>query len=150
MLKPPKRFRDSNQRPMATGPRFRKWLVVFVHALSIVALCSVAHAEDPREIAVSLIQLIANPTAFDGKRVLVVGYLTVEFENEAIWLSELDAKHGITRNSLWLYVSDPVYANRARFHNRYGLVVGTFNAHRRGHLSLSGGAIENITRLEPH
>ena len=129
----------------------RKSVVVLAQALSILASsCSVAHAEDPREIAVSLIQLIANPTAFDRKRVLVVGYMTLDFENQAIWLSELDAKHGITRNSLWLEVDNSVYANRARIHNRYGLVVGTFNARRRGHLDLSGGAIENISRLEPN
>jgi hypothetical protein len=118
--------------------------------MSVIAPCSVAHADDPLEIAVSLIQLIANPTAFDGKRVLVKGYITLEFENQAIWLSELDAKHIITRNSLWLDVDDPVYANRARFHNRYGLVVGTFTARRHGHLSLFGGAIEKISRLEPN
>jgi hypothetical protein len=135
---------------MASGPRFRRWVVVFVHALSFVALCSVTHGEDdPREIAVSLIQLVANPTAFDGKRVLVEGYVTLEFEHQAIWLSELDAKHIIPRNGLWLNVDNRVYANRARIHNRYGLVVGTFNARNRGHLDLFGGAIESITRLDP-
>ena len=78
------------------------------------------------------------------------GRLRPEKGSQAIWLSELDAKHIITRNSLWLDVDKAVYANRARIHNRYGLVVGTFNARRRGHLSLFGGAIETITRLEPH
>jgi hypothetical protein len=133
----------------ARPAQFARYVLVLVQAFGIIA-CSVAHAEDPREIAVSIIQLIANPAAFDGKRVLVVGYLTLEFENHAIWLSELDARHIITRNSLWLDVDihGPFYANRAKLHNRYGLVVGTFNAGRRGHLGLFGAEIENITRLE--
>jgi hypothetical protein len=105
---------------------------------------SSTRAQDPREMLVSLIQLIANPTAFDQKRVLVMGYVTLEFENQHIYLSEADAKHGITRNSLWLDVSDATYANRARFHQRYVLVEGTFNARRRGHLGLSSGEIRNI------
>jgi hypothetical protein len=129
--------------------RLRKWIVALVQVLSVIAPGSLVNAEDPLEIAVSLIQLTANPTAFDGKGVLVQGYVTLEFENQAIWLSELDAKHVITRNSLWLDVDNPVYANRAKIHNRYGLVVGTFNARRRGHLGLFAGAIENITRLDP-
>ena len=97
---------------------------------------------------VSLIQVIANPTAFDQKRVLVMGYAVLKFESQHIYLNEADAKHGITRNSLWLEVSDQMYATRARFHERYVLVEGTFNARRRGHLGLSSGSLENIGRLE--
>jgi hypothetical protein len=134
-----------------TDGRFRlsKWIAALLQVLSVISPCSLVNAENPLEIAVSLIQLIANPTAFDGKRVLVKGYVTLEFEKQAIWLSELDAKHIITRNSIWLDVENPVYANRAKIHTRYALVVGTFNAGRRGHLGLSAGAIENITRLDP-
>ncbi|MFZ1058039.1 MAG: hypothetical protein WAP47_02480 [Candidatus Rokuibacteriota bacterium] len=97
---------------------------------------------------VSLIQIIANPTAFDQRRVLVEGYVVLEFEHQAIYLSEADAKHTITRNGLWLDVNERVYAARARFHGRYALVEGTFNARRRGHLGLSSGVIENIGRFE--
>jgi hypothetical protein len=126
----------------------RKAIVAIIIAVSALAMFSSTRAQDPREMLVSLIQLIANPTAFDQKRVLVMGYVTLEFENQHIYLSEADAKHGITRNSLWLDVSDATYANRARFHQRYVLVEGTFNARRRGHLGLSSGEIRNIGRLD--
>lgn len=97
---------------------------------------------------VSLILLIANPTAFDQKRVLVKGYVVLEFESQHMYLSEADAKHLITRNSVWLDVSEAVYAKRTEFNRRYVLVEGTFNARRRGHLGLSSGEIGNIGRFE--
>jgi hypothetical protein len=97
---------------------------------------------------VSLIQIIANPRAFDQKRVAVKGYVVLEFEHQALYLSEADAKYVITSNGLWLDVNDAIYANRARFNRRYVLVEGTFNARLRGHLSLFTGRIENIGRFE--
>jgi hypothetical protein len=105
-------------------------------------------AQDPRDLVVSLVQLIANPTAFDQKRVLVKGYVVMEFEDQQMYLSEADAKHSITRNGVWLAVNETIYANRARFHRRYVLVEGTFTARRRGHLGMSSGEIDNIVRSE--
>ena len=97
---------------------------------------------------VSLIQIIANPTAFDQKKVALKGYVVMAFEHQALYLSEADAKYVITKNGLWLDVSDAIYANRARFHQRYVLVEGTFNARLRCHLSLFTGRIENIRRFD--
>ena len=119
-----------------------------VIGLSALALSSAARAHDPRDIWVSLIQIIANPAAFDQKRVGLKGYVILEFEHQALYLSEADAKHVITKNGLWLDVSDAIYANRERFHRRYVLVEGTFNARLRGHLSLFTGRIENISRFD--
>lgn len=124
-------------------------ILVALIGLIVIHVPSVALSQTVREMFVSIIQLIANPTAFDQKRVLVMGYAVLKFESQHIYLSETDAKHGITKNSLWLDVSDQLYAERARFDQRYVLVEGTFNARRRGHLGLSSGSLENIERLEP-
>lgn len=105
-------------------------------------------AVDDRSIAVSLIQLIANPTIFNQKRFLVEGYVVLEFESEHLFLNELDARHGIMRNGVWLDVGDAIYAKRAEFHKRYVRVEGTFDAGRRGHGGLSSGEISQITRFE--
>jgi hypothetical protein len=90
-----------------------------VIGLSALALSSSTRAQDPRDMWVSLIQIIANPTAFDQKRVAVKGYVVLEFEHQAVYLSEADAKHVITNNGLWLDVSDAIFSNRARFHRRW-------------------------------
>lgn len=51
---------------------------------------------------VSLIQLIAQPEKFEGKRVRFIGFLRIEFEGNAIYLHREDFDHGITKNGLWL------------------------------------------------
>jgi len=99
---------------------------------------------------VSLIQLIASANAFDGQRVIVYGYATLEFEHNAIYLSEADARHATTPNGLWLDlpINGVIYENRKTVNGRYVLIEGIFNARRRGHGSLFSGTIENITRFE--
>jgi hypothetical protein len=52
----------------------------------------------------SLIELIANPTKFDGKRVRIIGFLRLEFEGNAIYLSKSDFEHGVTKNGLWVSI----------------------------------------------
>lgn len=123
-------------------------IVTLVSLGASVDLSPPVNAQLSREMLVSLIQLIANPTEFDQKRVVVKGYVVLEFEDKSLYLSEADAKHGITRNSVWLNVSDAIYSDRARFHQRYVLVEGTFSSRRRGHLGLSSGEIENIGRFD--
>ncbi len=130
------------------GAFLKKGLAAIVIGLSAVVCSSSTFAQDPGQMTVSLIQLIATPREFDQKRVIVEGYVVLRFEGQAIYLSEADAKHTITRNGLWLEVSDATYANRARFHKRWALVEGTFNARNRGHLDLFSGAIEGISRLK--
>src|SRR5260370_15030440 len=53
---------------------------------SSIILVSPLLAEDPLEMLVSLVQVIANPTKFDQKRVRVQGYVVLEFENQRIYL----------------------------------------------------------------
>src|SRR5207247_2322164 len=126
----------------------RKAIVTMIVGIGAIALYSQALADDKPAILVSLVQLIANPAAFDQKRVQVQGFVVLKFEHQAIYLSEADAKHAITRNGVWMDVSDALNANRSSVHQRYALVEGTFNARRGGHLSLFSGVIEDISRLE--
>src|SRR5262245_41130308 len=74
--------------------------------LSATTFVSPLLAQDPRQMLISLVQLIANPTVFDEKRVAVRGYVVLEFEHQVMYLSESDAKHLITRNGVWLDVKD--------------------------------------------
>ena len=127
----------------------KQWLTWTVVVIAMVMTCAAATAGQ-QSVLVSLIQLIANASAFDQQRVMLYGYAMLEYEHKAIYLSEGDAKHGTTRNALWLDVpmESAIYANRANSHGRYVLVEGTFNARRRGHGNVFSGTIENITRFE--
>lgn len=98
---------------------------------------------------VSIIQLIATPERFHGKRVRVVGYLWLEFEGNGIYLSESDRTHGVYKNGLWVSFAEGVLDSRQAYSGRYVLLEGTFNAEAHGHLGLWSGTIEQITRALP-
>src|SRR6266550_8819901 len=100
----------------------------------------------------SLLELIARPELYDGRRVRIIGFINFELEGNAIFLSSEDWKHAVLRNGLWVdppaaFKSDsgptPKQPNR-----RYVIIEGTFNARNTGHMGLFSGAIERVTRLD--
>jgi hypothetical protein len=93
---------------------------------------------------VSIVELIATPRLYDGKRVRVTGWLHLEFEGNAIYLHRDDQVHGLTRNGLW--VSFARQQGDSSCAGGYALVEGTFNAGHHGHMGLWSGAIEGIDR----
>lgn len=100
-------------------------------------------------IDVSIIQLISNPDKFDGKYVRLIGYVHLEFEGDAIFLHEDDYKYGLTRNGLWLNLTQDCCGKDIRFFNKkYVLVEGTFSAKNHGHMDLFSGAVDKIKRFQ--
>jgi len=95
---------------------------------------------------VSLVQLIANPKDYDGKFVRVVGFVSMEFEGNAIYLHEDDYRHSIFKNGLWIGLTDDMQKNKADLDKRYLVIEGTFNANEYGHMGAWSGTIEKITR----
>ncbi|WP_431050535.1 hypothetical protein [Roseateles sp. L2-2] len=108
-----------------------------------------ALAQVTAPIHTSLIQLIAHPKEFDGKRVQIVGFVRLEFEGNAIYLHRDDELHGILKNGLWLNVEKLSKSDRLQFDGRYAFVEGTFSMEDQGHLGLWSGALRDITRMEP-
>ncbi|HYT91974.1 MAG TPA: sigma-70 family RNA polymerase sigma factor [Gemmataceae bacterium] len=102
-------------------------------------------------LAVSLIQLIATPKAFDGKYVRVWGFVRFEHEGSAIYLHREDFEQALTKNGLWLVATDiPAEgSDEAKVNNRYALIEGRFNAGERGHRGLWSGSLDRITRMIP-
>jgi hypothetical protein len=102
-------------------------------------------------LAVSLLQLIATPDAFDGKYVRIHGFVCIEHEGTATYLHREDAEHMLTKNGLWLAANDaaPEGSKEAQVKDRYALIEGRFTAKKKGHMGLWSGSIEDITRMEP-
>ena len=100
----------------------------------------------PDAVDVSLVQLIATPERFHGKRVRVIGFVRLEFEGDAIYLHGDDYKHRLSRNGLWIDVPEKMEARRAEFDRRYVLIEGVFDAQNRGHLDSFSGSIRNLNR----
>ncbi len=97
---------------------------------------------------VSLVQLIANPKDYHDKVVRVIGFVSLEFEGDAIYLHQDDYKHSVCKNGLWLDASDDVRKKKADFDKKYVLVEGTFNAKKTGHMGLFSGSIQKISRFD--
>ena len=97
---------------------------------------------------VSMIQLIATPERYHGKLVRVIGFVRLEFEGNAIYMHHDDLKYGLTKNGLWLSITDQIRKERDKYTDKYILVEGTFNSQNHGHMGLNSGAIENIKRFQ--
>ena len=100
---------------------------------------------------VSLLELIANPERFHGRRVLVRGYARIEFEGSAVYLSKESFEASSRRDALWLTpaAGSPFAEPGATFGPRYADVVGRFDALDRGHFGMYSGAINDATRIVP-
>lgn len=93
---------------------------------------------------ISLLELIANPIPFHGRRIRVVGFAHFEFEGNALYVHELDWQHNIFKNGVW--VDPPQGADSLSGH--YVLIEGRFNGKLHGHLGGWSGAIDSVTRLQ--
>jgi hypothetical protein len=97
---------------------------------------------------VSILQLIATPERYDGKRVAFEGFLHLEFEGNAIFLSQNDYIHRISKNSIWVVRNAVLNAKYTRINSHYVMIAGTFDAANKGHMSSSSGALKDITAVD--
>jgi hypothetical protein len=98
---------------------------------------------------VSLIQLIANPKAYDGKTVRIIGFLHLEFEGSVIYLHNEDFVHGVSKNGLWIEIpSDMTKEQIDAVNDHYVICTARFIAKMHGHMGMNSGEVANVTRLE--
>jgi hypothetical protein len=107
---------------------------------------------NPDEIVdVSILQLLCNPEKYDGKLVMVKGFIKLEFEGTAIYFHEEDCKNHISQNSIWLNISrETYYSLKPECSDKYGSVIGTFNADQKGHFGGFSGEIISINGIFPN
>jgi hypothetical protein len=115
---------------------------------ALIILASGAAGPDTGAIVeVSLIQLLARPLDFDGRRVRVVGYVTVGFEEQAVFLNPQDYENGVLNNSVVLHISTDDIPFKS---NEYALVEGVFHAETPTYHVRGGPAEFNpVTKIEP-
>lgn len=99
--------------------------------------------------SVSMIQLIANPQAWDGKHIRVIGFLRLEFEGDALYLHREDYAQGITNDAVWIdRPKDLTVAQQKQVNSGYVILEGVFRAAKHGHMGLFSGTISDIGRIE--
>jgi hypothetical protein len=91
-----------------------------------------------------VIQLIATPERFDGKRIRVTGYLNIQFEDMALYLHEEDCMQGIQKNAFWIELPNSLSQTPAG----YVTVEAVLDPSRHGHLSAYQGTLTDVTSLD--
>jgi hypothetical protein len=92
------------------------------------------------------VELIGNPERYHDRQVVVRGYLSVESENDSLFLHREDYENHLVKNAVALSASS--YPDIAKFANRYVTVVGTFEAVPRDERFAWAGRITKIKRVE--
>ena len=97
---------------------------------------------------VPLLSLVANSVWNHCNRVRTIGYLNLEFEGNAIYVSQESHGVGIHKNAVWLELPEECVDFGHELNRKWVVVEGTFNAFDQGHFSLFAGGLFNITRIE--
>ena len=86
----------------------KTFMIVFVMAnmLAIVSCSGKSNNGDSDEdaIYVSIIQLIANPAEYHGKKIRITGVAHLAYEENEIYISKDDWYYSISENALWVCV----------------------------------------------
>lgn len=125
--------------------------VFLVAALFFVSLrLFQKHFEKSALQEVTIIQLLASPEKYDGKRVRVIAVGNLEFEGDGLYLGKEDLLY-YTGNCIWLdFVGNTIipYEEIKQYNGKYVIVEGIF--HKDDFISTNGfhGKITDITRYD--
>jgi hypothetical protein len=110
---------------------------------------------DPADFSgetVSLVQLIASPFTYSGRKVRLIAYVSFDFEGEGLFIHKEDYEHGISLNAIRIVIpSDLSQAARKALDKRYVICEGVFVAskHHSSEELFANGTLMKITRIEP-
>jgi hypothetical protein len=92
---------------------------------------------------VSMVRLLANPEAYDGQAIQVTGFLVLEFENQALYLSRDVAELNLFAESIWVTFDERLLpaAGGLAWNRHAAMLEGTFDADDRGHMGLFSGQL---------
>jgi hypothetical protein len=108
--------------------------------------------EHPYKTEPSLIHIMAHPDQYHGKKVFVAGFLRIQKEGNAIYLSENDDQHIMTCNAFWVSLENNTMkmSNQElakEFSCKYVYLQGTFDKDEHGHMDSYQGGFKNITHI---
>lgn len=115
-------------------------------ALPLVAGGQDAGEVEPAARPVSLVAVLANPDAFDDREITLVGYVSLGFEEQAIWLVPDDYENAILDNSVGIYTMTIRSLNR----NGYAEVKGVFHKKKYPQESRAGDIEPKYVKPWPH
>src|SRR3569833_2061080 len=99
---------------------------------------------------IPLVRLLAFPGLYDGRRVRVSGFVSLDFEDAGLHLDRAAYEAGLYANAIW--VDRPMWLSLNDTHrltHRYEEIAGTFHASQHGHMGLVSGTISEVRRIRP-
>lgn len=96
--------------------------------------------------------VLGGADSYQGRSVTVHGFVVWQYEGNAIYATEDDYRSQRNERGLWVD-QPPLTQSQVRASSgKFGYVTGKFDAQRRGHLGLWGGAITEVTAfaVDPH
>ena len=93
---------------------------------------------------VSMVQLLASPPRYDGKRIRLLGYYHSESEDAAIYLHKEDAEHHLLKNGVRVALAKGASLDGCQ--DSYVVIEGLYKAvNDTGHTRLWSGAVTHVT-----
>ena len=92
----------------------------------------------------SFFAIAASPEKYDKRQVTVIGYMSLNCENTALFLHEEDYRRTIFSNAIWLHMSAEQKRVYQRFTGQYCLVEGVFRSADYGFGGFYAGAMDVI------
>ena len=96
--------------------------------------------------AVTLRDVISDPKAYDGRRVRLHGFLILQFEGNALYLSEADYRAQRFDRSLWVDESSR-HPDAAILSGKLAFVSGVVDAGNPGHMGLRPAALVEVSSM---
>jgi hypothetical protein len=114
------------------------------------AVCLEPVAEGCELHQVPLLELLAQPERWRGRRVAVEGYLHLEPEGSALYLSAEDyQRRNFRRALLTTSTLRDVLGPACRCNDQEVLLIGMYDPSDRGHTGAWGGAVKDIEHVTP-
>lgn len=123
--------------------RFRFAFVIL--AILTISASGLAQDQHPPLPIVSLVQLLSSPEKYEGKHVVVMGFLTIGQENNVLYLGKNDYDNALLPNSVWIELSEGMIKNRNELNMKYVRIVGAFHQGHPWRSNVFVGGISEIS-----
>ncbi|MDP8259661.1 MAG: hypothetical protein P9L96_01445 [Candidatus Gygaella obscura] len=135
----------------------RNSFIIALLSVFVFSICSFAQEEIPIEqvkkpvVEVSIVSLLANPGDYNNLRIKTSGYFVYNFENNALYLSTESANNLLTKNGLWVELSEEtgLEENINEFKNTFCIIEGEFYAEEKGHKDLWTASLKDVDLIIP-
>jgi hypothetical protein len=91
--------------------------------------------------SISLLALIATPDRYHDKQVTVSGFMYLQREHNALYVTKSDFQHALFKNAVYLQVSNELFERFYALNGCYVEVQGKFDAKNTGHMGAFSGEL---------